>query len=218
MCLSKNKGRRYTCLDCGETFAQRSSLSRHRGSTHRNKKHGCTVCGRCYTFATNLSSHMKTHQQQSIQHDILQQTSNDDTLVFQLAQPLSSDIDHTSYDYSTSIPVTESPSAAQLSNPASTLLYSDSAPAIASSNSHKRPGTLFLNPTIEKKPKVEESVHELMPTLPILPNPLIPTDPYVAELEVLINYFKHYVACYSSLLETYKNVKIRLSDTRQKSR
>lgn len=102
MCLSKNNPRQYTCNDCGEVFTQRSSLSRHRGSTHGNKKNGYIVCGRLYTFATNLNLHMQTHQQPPSHPNVLQQPAVDEFLVGQPEKTLSSDTAHTPYEYSTS--------------------------------------------------------------------------------------------------------------------
>ncbi|XP_055334415.1 transcriptional repressor scratch 1-like [Paramacrobiotus metropolitanus] len=62
---SDNTGARYTCTECGKSYATSSNLSRHK-QTHRSLDSGgakkCQTCGKVYVSMPALSMHLLTHK------------------------------------------------------------------------------------------------------------------------------------------------------------
>jgi hypothetical protein len=61
----KNK-KREKCKDCNKSFLSKSNLKLHRKNAHQPKEEEapfkCHVCGRCFKYSINLTSHMQIHK------------------------------------------------------------------------------------------------------------------------------------------------------------
>ena len=54
-----DRKRKIKCTLCDSTFAHRSSLYAHRKIVHENKRCHCRFCGRQYSYASSLKTHME---------------------------------------------------------------------------------------------------------------------------------------------------------------
>ncbi|KAL7050511.1 hypothetical protein ACKWTF_004105 [Chironomus riparius] len=61
----KNK-KREKCRDCNKIFGSKTNLKLHRKNAHQPKEEEapfkCHVCGRCFKYSINLTSHMQIHK------------------------------------------------------------------------------------------------------------------------------------------------------------
>ncbi|XP_041351368.1 uncharacterized protein LOC121370296 [Gigantopelta aegis] len=61
---AKRQRLEYGCSDCGQTFAHKQSLNRHKKTAHGSPKLTCSQCKMTFTRRDNLHRHLKTHLQQ----------------------------------------------------------------------------------------------------------------------------------------------------------
>ncbi|KAM4622312.1 uncharacterized protein O3C94_020136 [Discoglossus pictus] len=57
----KQEEKTYICSECGKCFSVASTLNRHMKTHTGEKPFPCSECGKCFTKACNLNDHMKTH-------------------------------------------------------------------------------------------------------------------------------------------------------------